>query len=104
MLDHVERAKRFGAMGPEGILVRASRHALQDGCDFIWASGLVLIEEAAIARFEVARADKARAEGVHHVAILAKGDVPQSRRTIAICAIRRTAELLREVHEEVGVR
>lgn len=104
MLDHVERAKRFGAMGPEGILVRASRQANQDGCDFSGASSLVFIDEAAIARFEVARADKAGAEGVDHVAILAKGDVPQSRRTIAICGILRTAELLREVHEEVGVR
>jgi hypothetical protein len=84
VLDHVERAKRFGAMAPEGILVRASRHALQDGGDIIGVSGLVLIDEAAIARFEVARADKTGAEGVHQVAILAKGDVPQSRRTIAL--------------------
>jgi len=61
MLDRVERAKRFGAMGPEGVLVRASRHALQDGCDFSGASGLVLIDETAIGRFEVARADKAGA-------------------------------------------
>jgi hypothetical protein len=90
VFDHVEHAKRFGAMGPEGILVRASRHALQDGCDFSGASGLVLIDEAAIARFELARADKAGAEGVHQVAILAKGDVPQSRRTIAMCGILRT--------------
>jgi len=70
MLDHVERAKRFGAVSPEGILVGASLHALQDGCDFIGASGLVLIDETAIARFEVARADQAGAEGVHQVAIL----------------------------------
>ena len=79
MLNHVERAKRFGAMGPEGILVRAFRHALQDGCDFSGANSLVLIDEAAIARFEVARADKAAGEGVHQVAILAKGNVPQSK-------------------------
>jgi hypothetical protein len=83
MLDHVERAKRFAALSPEGILVRASLDAFQNGCDFIGASGLVLIDEVAIARFEVARADKAGAEGVHQVAILAQGDVPQSRSTIA---------------------
>jgi hypothetical protein len=87
VLDHVERAKRIGTVSPEGTLVRASGHAPQDGCDFIGPNGLVLIDEAAIARFEVARADKAGAEGVHQVAILAKGDVPQSRRTIAICGI-----------------
>jgi hypothetical protein len=84
VLDHVERTKRFGALSPEGILVRASLHAFQDGCDFGGTSGLVLIDEAAIARFEVAGVDKAGAEGVHQVAILAKGDVPQSRSTIAI--------------------
>jgi hypothetical protein len=84
VLDHVERAKRFGALSAEGILVRASLHAFQDGCDFGGTSGLVLIDEAPIARFEVAGVDKAGAEGVHQVAILAKGDVPQSRSTIAI--------------------
>jgi hypothetical protein len=65
MLDCVERSKCFGAAIAKDTLVRLSQNALQDGCDVIRASSVILIDEAAIAGFEVACAEEASAEGLH---------------------------------------